>query len=160
MKNYEKLGIENTFTLVKNLYSYNYAVDEHTFEFIPCPVDCKGCALHNIACNSHAEVVEWLQQDYVDNFKLSMREYSFLQAFIPSLSEPIYIARDNSGRLFLYTHEPVFISNEFVNEWGIKEGECIHIEENLFPFITWESGKAWTLYELIKLEVDTNDSAE
>ena len=65
-----------------------------------------------------------------------------------------YIARDKDNKLFLYHIHPN--RNEEYEEWEPSVGSrtcVIDINRTLFPFITWESGKAWSKTELMELEV-------
>ena len=65
-----------------------------------------------------------------------------------------YIARDKDNKLFLYHIHPN--RNEEYEEWEPSVGSrtcAIDINRTLFPFITWESGKAWSKKELLELEV-------
>ena len=70
------------------------------------------------------------------------------------LSAEWYIARDDDGKLFFYHMYPK--RNEEYKEWepNVESRACaLDINRTLFPFITWESGKAWSKAELMELEV-------
>ena len=61
-----------------------------------------------------------------------------------------YIARDKSGAIAIYPEKP-FIR---ASQWCMEEANsCIRLTNDSFKFITWESLKAWTKEELLKLEV-------
>ena len=65
------------------------------------------------------------------------------------LSQEIYIARDEDGDLFGFFGKP-----ERGNyAWNNKNSYYFRLDSNMFPFITWESGKAWSKAELMELEV-------
>ena len=78
--------------------------------------------------------------------KLTREEKEYIEA-------EWYIARDKDNKLFLYHIHPN--RNEEYEEWepSISSRTCaIDINRTLFPFITWESGKAWSKSELMELE--------
>ena len=79
--------------------------------------------------------------------KLTREEREYIEA-------EWYIARDKDNKLFLYHIHPN--RNEEDEEWEPSIGSracAIYINRTLFPFITWESGKAWSKSELMELEV-------
>ena len=79
--------------------------------------------------------------------KLTREEKEYIEA-------EWYIARDKDNKLFLYHIHPN--RNEEYEEWEPSIGSracAIDINRTLFPFITWESGKAWSKSELMELEV-------
>ena len=79
--------------------------------------------------------------------KLTREEKEYIEA-------EWYIARDKDNKLFLYHIHPK--RNEEYEEWEPSIGSracAIDINRTLFPFITWESGKAWSKSELMELEV-------
>lgn len=81
------------------------------------------------------------------NPKLTREEREYLSA-------EWYIARDDDGKLFFYHMYPK--RNEEYKEWepNVESRACaLEINRTLFPFITWESGKAWSKSELLELEV-------
>lgn len=82
-----------------------------------------------------------------EKLKLTREEKEYIEA-------EWYIARDKDNKLFLYHIHPN--RNEEYEEWEPSIGSracAIDINRTLFPFITWESGKAWSKTELMELEV-------
>ncbi len=73
--------------------------------------------------------------------KLSREDKGFL-------SREIYFARERDGRLYFYYGKPHASSCGY---WEVGESLFTQIDEKLFPFITWESGKAWSKAELMEL---------
>ena len=72
--------------------------------------------------------------------KLTRKEREFIE-------KDIYFARDEDGDMRVYFDKP----RQGTSMWW---GEvCARANENQFPFITWESGKAWSKAELMELEV-------
>ena len=66
------------------------------------------------------------------------------------ISRESYFARDMNGNLYEYLDKPRQ-SKEF-GRWQ-TDYAFIQINSDLFTFITWESGKAWSKAELMELEV-------
>lgn len=76
--------------------------------------------------------------------KLSKKDREFFK-------KEIYIARDSGGGIYGYFDKPVQSIEQ--KRWRTHDDECFAIDRNLFSFITWESGKAWSKAELMELEV-------
>ena len=66
------------------------------------------------------------------------------------ISRESYFARDENDNLYEYLYKPRQ-SKEF-GRWQTNYA-FIQINPDLFTFITWESGKAWSKKELLELEV-------
>lgn len=99
------------------------------------------CGFGCEACNILTK--EWLEAEYVEPIKLSKRERAFLE-----YAQTGWIARDGSEALFLYDVMPTkkdgfWKSNNIAND----------IISDLFTFIKWEDEEAWSVEELLKLEV-------
>lgn len=106
---------------------------------------CSECLLHEgTYCNQRA-IFQWLYSEYQEPApKLAKAEKGFCE-----ILDDGYIARDKNGDLYLYNNPP------YVTETDWREcGHCTKLCSNFFPFITWESGKAWSMEELLKLEVE------
>jgi hypothetical protein len=70
------------------------------------------------------------------------------------LEEETYYARDKNGDLYSYSEEPLILI--LSEAWSSRSSNGRRVElldRFLFPFITWESGKAWSKTELMELEV-------
>ena len=84
--------------------------------------------------------------------KLTSKERDFLEM----LEDGIYIAKDKHSGARLFSDEPLRCSST----WYVAIHECeddevgILLNDGAFPFITWESGKAWSKSELMELEVE------
>lgn len=78
--------------------------------------------------------------------KITRREKDVAESIDPEF----WLSRDMSGDLYLSSHKPD-IPKGF-NHWRSK-GWNLKINKDIFPFITWESGKAWSKAELLELEV-------
>ena len=63
----------------------------------------------------------------------------------------MYFARERNGAMFVYFEKPVQdIEN---GQWEVSTYNTFAIDEEKFPFITWERKKAWSKAELMELEV-------
>lgn len=87
----------------------------------------------------------WLFEEYQDP-KLTKAERNFCE-----MVKVGYIARDKDGTLEIYEYLPTRNSLTWFHPQWKK------INPNAFSFITWESGKAWSIGELLELEVEEND---
>ena len=104
---------------------------------------CKFCET-NETCR--ATVVKWLFEDYEEpKPKLTMEE----RAIVKSIISTAFIARDEDGTLCIYNSKV----GKDETSW-YSEDKAMVIDAKLFPFITWDSGKAWSIEELKELEVE------
>ena len=78
--------------------------------------------------------------------KLSREDKEFL-------TQDQYFARDENGILWLYHQKPTKTAGFWECANGGKNIGFSTGINHLFPFITWESGKAWSKAELMELEV-------
>ena len=79
--------------------------------------------------------------------KISVADKEFLE-------KEMYFAREGNGTLYVYFEKPVQDIED--GQWEVSTYntfDCFPIDEEKFPFITWESGKAWSKAELMELEV-------
>ena len=81
-----------------------------------------------------------------EKLKLTRKERNLLECH-----GDIYIARDKEGILYLYTKEPR--EQQYPDMWLTDDGIGLILSDDIFNFITWESGKAWGKAELMELEV-------
>lgn len=84
--------------------------------------------------------------------KLTAEDHKFLQKLNPENGiNKFYITRDLNGTLVMNFDKPQ--KNTDYQEWHSDKDHILVLSEELFPFITWESGKAWSKSELMKLKV-------
>ena len=87
-----------------------------------------------------------------EKLKLTRKERVFLELLGDNY---VYIARSQDSSLSLFNDEP----RQATEDWYISIHECEDDDYGLlllcqsFPFITWESGKAWSKAELMELKV-------
>lgn len=109
---------------------------------------CSECLLHEgTYCNQRA-IFQWLYSEYQEPApKLTKTEKGFCEVI--EVLKDGYIARDKNGELYLYNNPPYVTETD----WRANYGHCTRLCSKFFPFITWESGKAWSIEDLLKLEV-------
>ena len=84
---------------------------------------------------------------------ITVEELMFIRCFVDAYT---YIARNADGRLNLFYEEP----KADKTKWYLDSTECedidfgIEIDDDLFGFISWNSKTAWSIAELMKLEVE------
>lgn len=121
-----------------------------------CKIDCNKCLFRNSNCNQG--LIKWLYEEYkelkIETPKLSKFEFDFCNTVLYG-----YIVRNEDGDLVLFKREPVrkfaTISSKY-GYWTDSYDEYdsgISINITLFPFITWNTSKKWSVEELRKLEV-------
>lgn len=59
-----------------------------------------------------------------------------------------YLARDNSGALYLYYEKP--IKTDYV--WIVENGDCSLLKEELFPEVKWEDNSPTEVTLEIKIK--------
>lgn len=80
--------------------------------------------------------------------KLTKEEATFVKMIE---SEYCYFARDWEGNLWIFSEKPSFCRGD--GDW-YTYGKVAGVQQKAFPFITWESEKAWNIVELKELEVE------
>ena len=65
-----------------------------------------------------------------------------------------YIARDKNGSIWLFDITPAKEDDDNITWWNSANGRCEQLNGEAFTFITWESDKAWSVGELLQLEVE------
>lgn len=105
---------------------------------------CSECLLHEgTYCNQRA-IFQWLYSEYQESApKLTAEEYAFCK-----IATNGYIARNERGSLHIYSEKPV----QNISGWRTLNWK--ELNRDYFQFITWESGKAWGINELLELEVE------
>lgn len=102
-------------------------------------INCTDCWFCNKDCR--LGFIKWLYQEYKE--KLTKVERGFCE-----ILQKGYIARDKNGNLFVYDGLPR------KGEFSWMDSMCRKINNNFFPFISWESDKIWSIEDLLKLEVE------
>lgn len=91
--------------------------------------------------------------EHIEHPVISKRDRAFLYFLIGKYE---YIARDKTGKLYVYDAKPV----KYDSFWTISCGKyfgfdncCINID---FPMVKWEDSEPWLIEDLKKLEVVEN----
>lgn len=137
MTNFEKYKNE-ILILAKNNRGFAFRMNKIT----ACKLSgCENCIFTGSCI---ANRIKWLYEEYQEPApKLTKKERIFCE-----IVRHGYIARDKDGFLCVYDSFPVQrILNWFGDLW-------IKIDPDTFRFITWESGKVWSIESLLKLEVE------
>ena len=77
----------------------------------------------------------------------------FERAFVEAIHQQFWIARDQDGELYLYFYKPEK-HRKYCYWISPDDNDGAELKEDMFPFITWESEKAWSRDDLLALEVD------
>lgn len=119
------------------------AVDKTRNTPTRCPnISCKKCLFYP-RCDEEP-FVKWLYAEHREPAPMLTKE----ERVFCEIVRHGYIARDKDGSLCVYDSFPVQrILSWFEDLW-------IKIDSDTFRFITWESGKVWSIESLLKLEVE------
>lgn len=128
---------------------YRVAVDKRTDKIVSCEdIPCSKCLFFdNKDCDRRRR--EWAESEYIEKPAISKRDKAFLEYLSVNIQ---YIARDMSGRLYIYVRKPY----KQIDCWSSSACET---EKNLwmfnvdFPMVKWSDDKPWLIEDLKKLEV-------
>lgn len=123
-----------------------FAVPRQTRVPVECDyVSCRDCLFVSSHCQ-FAKMI-WLYEEAVDPVPiLTVKERGFCEIIRSG-----YIARDRSGELWIHYEDPIQCDNYM---WHSSFGSYRLLNSENFKFITWKSGKAWSIEELLQLEVE------
>lgn len=119
----------------------------HGRQIICVGFNCGQCEFRG-SCNRKR--FKWAYDEYVDKPKLTVKERDFCE-----LAETGWIARDEDGRICYYEEKPIK-QNEFLS-WTVMNSVGMYLKNKSkinFPFIKWEDEEAWSVEDLLKLEVE------
>ena len=147
MTNLEKYV--NTIINIRNQGSTDvaFAMDVKTGALRRCSeAGCEYCKFSSRFNGKRCEVnlVRWLFSEYQEPApKLTKAERGFCE-----ILQIGYIARDKNGNLFVYDALPRRSKLMWSGSTWRK------LDCSFYPFITWESDKAWSIEDLLELEVE------
>ena len=145
MKNKEKFAKEIV-ELACN--GRNVAVCKSTGKPIDCvDIVCSKCSFAVGSCTESRK--EWAESEYIEKSVISKRDRAFLD-YIKACFK--YIARDENGRLFVYSEKPIKKSCYYDNVGGVTVGIVFAFDIKL-PMVKWEDPEPWLIEDLKKLEV-------
>lgn len=129
---------------------HDFRVDKNTNEVADCcDAPCTACLFLKMEDCDKARR-EWAESEYIENPVISKRDRAFL-CFLVGKYE--YIARDETGKLYVYGAKPVKHDSFWTRSCGKYFGFdncCINID---FPMVKWEDSEPWLIEDLKKLEV-------
>lgn len=127
------------------------AIVRQTGKFRPChKTPCRECLFHSSdaeRCKEKAR--EWAEAEYTENPVISKKDRAFLEYL---REERKYIARDEDGKLCVYSSKPV----KEEKYWYLHSGRCSWLDfafDVCFPMIKWSDSEPWLIEDLKKLEV-------
>ena len=126
----------------------SFAVPRQTRVPMECDyVSCRDCLFVSSHCQF--EKIIWLYEEAVEPAPtLTVKERGFCE-----IARSGCIARDKNGSLWVFDVTPSKVYSD-ATWWGSAGGRCKQLDGEAFPFITWESDKAWSIEELLRLEVE------
>ena len=141
MKNWEKFESE-----IRGLKTTSFGLLKSGPLRLCIHINCNNCEFHSGECS--LKRVDWLYSDYEESKpKLTERERAIVEAF-NVMGTNCRIARNADGKLYIYEGTSIRGDYEGYSTWSM-----LLLDPNLFPFITQESGKVWSIGELMELKV-------
>lgn len=126
------------------------AIVRQTGEFRSCyGMPCRECLFHSNTERCKEKAREWAESEYIEKPVISKRDKAFLEYLSVNIQ---YIARDMSGRLYIYVRKPY----KQIDCWSSSACET---EKTLwmfnvdFPMVKWSDSEPWLIEDLKKLEV-------
>lgn len=113
------------------------------------PIECKGlrcnkCMLYEVTEPCSIHFVKWLMSEYKPEPVLAQREKGFVECIRHG-----WIAADEVGSKMWYEDKPK--KDWEPNVWLGKKP--VTLNDDYFPFITWEDEEPWSVEDLRKLKV-------
>lgn len=132
--------------------SESFGVDEETREIEECThIKCTKCKFYVYApgktCEEHRR--EWAESEYIEKPVISKKDRAFLEYLSVNIE---YIARDMSGRLYIYVRKPY----KQIDCWSSSACETekvLWMFKVDFPMVKWSDSEPWLIEDLKKLEV-------
>ena len=125
-----------------------FAVPRQTRVPMECDyVSCCDCLFVSSHCQ-YSEIARLYEEAVEPAPTLTVKERGFCE-----IVEHGHIARDKDGSLYFHLIRP-FKDDEDDYEWNNAYGKYYNLNSKAFTFITWESDKAWSVGELLQLEVE------
>lgn len=126
------------------------AVSKATGNPIDCNIiKCDCCALYKDGITCGVALKEWAESEYIEKPVISKKDKDFLEYIREGCK---YIARDEDGRLCVYSSKPV----KEENYWYLCSGRCSWLDFAFaidFPMVKWSDSEPWLIEDLKKLEV-------
>lgn len=141
MTNFEKYKDEIAKIVRNNKF---ISINKNTRVLGECgSISCYNCRFLG---NCAIEALEWLYEEYQEPApKLTKKERAFCE-----IVKDGYIARDKNRGLAYHSNLPEYYDS---SEYWVPDFSIVKISRQYFNFITCEPGKAWSIKDLLKLEV-------
>lgn len=125
------------------------AVDKRIGKVVSCDcIICGNCLFDGKhGCNSRRR--GWAESEYVEFLVISKIDKAFLEYTREGCK---YIARDEDGKLYVYSSKPF----KEKNYWYLRSGCCSWLNFAFavdFPMVKWSDSEPWLIEDLKKLEV-------
>ena len=133
--------------------SESFGVDEETREIEECiHIKCTKCKFYapGKTCEEHRR--EWAESEYIEKPVISKKDRAFLEYLSVNIQ---YIARDMSGRLYMYVRKPY----KQIDCWSSSACEtekALWMFNVDFPMAKWSDEEPCLIEDLKKLEVVEN----
>lgn len=125
------------------------AIEKRTGKLRPCiELPCSDCMFGKI-WNCAEATRKWAESEYIEKPVISKRDRSFLDYINNKF---VYVARDKSGRLFVYSEKPIKKTRYYDSIGGVR-GSVGFVFDIKLPMIKWEDPEPWLIEDLKKLEV-------
>ena len=119
-------------------------------------ISCNKCEFYGGDSCTQVKI-EWLYEEHIEQPKLTKNERKLCEI----LQNDYYVARDNSGTIYVYAKKPH--KKEKCNQWFepydeyyVPFSDYVFKDCN-FSFIKWEDDEPWAVSDLLKLEVMDNE---
>lgn len=89
--------------------------------------------------------LKWLLSEYKEPIKLSKLEYDILK-YLSDNTAYLYIARDKSGKLFIFRMEPI----KDIDCWNGNGCNSLTAFSKLFQFVRWEDSTPTSIEDVLK----------
>lgn len=111
-------------------------------------IKCSLCLFCNGDCKKE-KISEWAESEYIEKQVISKRDREFLEYLSVNIQ---YIARDMSGRLYIYVRKPYKRIDCWSSSACETETDLRMFNINL-PMVKWSDSEPWLIEDLKKLEV-------
>ena len=111
-------------------------------------IKCSLCLFCNGDCKKE-KIREWAESEYIEKQVISKRDREFLKYLSVNIQ---YIARDMSGRLYIYIRKPYKQIECWSSSACETEKDLWMFNINL-PMVKWSDSEPWLIEDLKKLEV-------
>ena len=125
------------------------SIEKRTGKLRPCiELPCSDCMFGKI-WNCAEAIRKWAESEYIEEPVISKRDRESLDYINNNF---VYIARDENGRLFVYSEKPIKKTRYYDSIGGVI-GSVGFVFDIKLPMIKWEDPEPWLIEDLKKLEM-------